>query len=211
MKTISSEQISEMEKHYRINLINSLSGYKSLHLLGTISTDKITNLCIVSSVFHLGANPPLIGLVIRPQRPHNDSLRNLKSTSQYTLNNVLPEWYISAHQTSASFPSGISEFNECGLHELYDHGFDAPFVEESSVRIGLELQELIDMKINSTTIVIGKVLRIIANDSIIEQDGRVNHELAGTITAIGLDSYYKTSALGRVSYANPAGFTRNIE
>lgn len=115
MISIPSEQIYQLEKQYRISLINSLVGYKSLNLLGTISKEGITNLCIISSVFHLGANPPLLGLVIRPERAHNDTLNNIKSTGQYTLNNVLPEWYMQAHQTSASYAAGISEFDTCGF------------------------------------------------------------------------------------------------
>ena len=109
MVDIKSEQIYELEKNYRTSLINSLIGYRALNLLGTASNDGITNLCIISSAFHLGANPPLIGMVIRSQREHNDTLRNIKSTGQYTLNNVLPEWYMQAHQTSASYPSGVSD------------------------------------------------------------------------------------------------------
>lgn len=72
MISIQSDQINQLEKQYRISLINSLVGYKSLNLLGTISKEGITNLCIISSTFHLGANPPLLGLVIRPERAHNE-------------------------------------------------------------------------------------------------------------------------------------------
>ena len=68
MANINSEQIEGLEKQYRINLINSLVGYKSLNLLGTCNMEGVTNLCIISSAFHLGANPPLLGMVIRPQR-----------------------------------------------------------------------------------------------------------------------------------------------
>lgn len=134
MSNIKSEQIHELEKRYRISLINSLIGFRSLNLLGTISNNGISNLCIISSAFHLGANPPLIGLVIRPEREHNDTLRNIKSTRQYTLNNVLPDWYMQAHQTSASYPSGVSEFDTCGFHKQYVRDFKAPFVGESNVR-----------------------------------------------------------------------------
>lgn len=83
----------EMEKFYRISLINSLIGFKPVNLLGSCNIDGSPNLSIISSAFHLGANPPLIGLVMRPQREHNDTLKNIQATGQYTLNNVLPDWY----------------------------------------------------------------------------------------------------------------------
>lgn len=203
MINIKKDQISGMEKYFRINLINSLAGYKSLHLLGTISHDGITNLCIISSVFHLGANPPLIGMVIRPERLHNDTLTNIRSTGQYTLNNVLPEWYKQAHQTSAGYPSAVSEFDECGFDEVYTEGFKAPFAGQSTIRIGLELKETIDMKINGTTIVIGEIVQILADELMIEEDGTVDHEKAGTMTVAGLDSYCLPKSVGRLSFAKP--------
>ncbi|MBB5620849.1 flavin reductase (DIM6/NTAB) family NADH-FMN oxidoreductase RutF [Pedobacter cryoconitis] len=203
MISIPSEQIYQLEKQYRISLINSLIGYKSLNLLGTISKEGITNLCIISSVFHLGANPPLLGLVIRPERAHNDTLNNIKSTGQYTLNNVLPEWYMQAHQTSASYAAGISEFDTCGFQKLYADRFKAPFVKQSTIRIGLELREIIDVELNGTTILIGEIVQILADDAMITDDGTVDHVKAKTMTVAGLDTYFLPQPIGRLAYAKP--------
>lgn len=203
MINLNSTQISGLEKFYRINLINSLTGYKSLNLLGTINEQGTTNLCIISSAFHMGSNPPLFGLIIRPEREHNDTLRNIKSAGQYTLNNVLPEWYKKAHQTSASYPAGVSEFEACGFEEMYTDNFSAPFVAQSTIRIGLELREIIDMKINGTTLVIGEATQVLAEDSLIGQDGFIDHVKASTMTLSGLDSYYLTEPVARLAYAKP--------
>ncbi|QTE39027.1 flavin reductase [Mucilaginibacter gossypii] len=203
MQDIKSENIYQLEKQYRTSLINSLIGYRALNLLGTTSNDGVTNLCIISSVFHLGANPPLIGMVIRPEREHNDTLRNIRSTGQYTLNNVLPEWYMQAHQTSASYPSGFSEFDTCHFKKYYTNGFKAPFVKASNVRIGLELLEMIDMEVNGTTIVIGEIVHILTEDGLIGADGTVDHGKAGTMTVAGLDTYYLPQPVGQLAYAKP--------
>jgi len=203
MVKINTVEIAKLEKHYRISLINSLIGYRALNLLGTTSNHGITNLCIISSVFHLGANPPLIGLVIRPEREHNDTLKNIRSTGEYTLNNVLPEWYMQAHQTSASYPSGVSEFDACGFHKQYIKDFKAPFVSESNVRIGLELREMIDMEINGTTIVIGEIVHILTEDYLIAADGTIAHSAAKTLTVAGLDTYYLPYPVGQLAYAKP--------
>lgn len=203
MIEIKSNHISEMQKNYRISLINSLIGYKSLNLLGTISSDGVSNLCLISSAFHLGANPPLLGIVIRPEREHNDTISNIKSTGNYTLNNVLPQWYKQAHQTSASYPSGVSEFDCCGFNEHYEPGFKAPFVAESTVRIGLRLVEIIDVKMNGTTILIGEIIQILTDDFLIEEDGNIDHVKAGTMTVCGLDSYFLAQFVGRLGYAVP--------
>jgi flavin reductase (DIM6/NTAB) family NADH-FMN oxidoreductase RutF len=203
MQHINNEQIYQLEKQYRTSLINSLIGYRALNLLGTASNNGITNLCIISSVFHLGANPPLIGMVIRPEREHNDTLRNIKATGHYTLNNVLPEWYMQAHQTSASYPSGVSEFDACGFHKHYIKHFKAPFVGESNVRIGLELREVIDMEINGTAIIIGEIVHILTEGQLIAENGTIAHHAAKSITVAGLDTYYLPYPVGQMAYAKP--------
>ncbi|SDZ81201.1 flavin reductase family protein [Pedobacter hartonius] len=203
MQNIKSEQIHQLEKNYRTSLINSIIGYRALNLLGTTSNEGITNLCIISSVFHLGANPPLIGMVIRPEREHNDTLRNIRSTGQYTLNNVLPEWYMHAHQTSASYPSGVSEFDTCHFKKHYVNGFKAPFVEASNVQIGLELREIIEMEINGTTLVIGEIVHILTAEGLIGSDGTLDHGKAKTMTVAGLDTYYLPQLFGQLAYAKP--------
>nr|WP_315398204.1 flavin reductase [uncultured Sphingobacterium sp.] len=203
MITIKRKQIDEMEKFYRISLVNSLIGFKPVNLLGSCNIDGSPNLSIISSAFHLGANPPLIGLVMRPQREHNDTLKNIQATGQYTLNNVLPDWYKQAHQTSASYDSGVSEFEKCHFKKLYTDGFKAPFVRESSVRIGLDLKEIMDVPLNGTTIVIGEIVQILLDDLIIEEDGTVDHVKAGSMAIAGLDRYFIPEFVGRLSYAKP--------
>ena len=200
---INSDQIAVMEKHYRISLINSLIGYKALNLLGTISNNGITNLCVISSAFHLGASPALLGIVMRPQRQNNDTLNNIKVTGQYTLNNVLPDWYKQAHQTSASYASRVSEFEICGFKKHYIDGFKAPFVLQSSIRIGLELREIIDMEINGTTIVVGEIVEILTDDALVQTDGNIDHIKARTMTVAGLNAYFVPLPLGCLSYAKP--------
>ncbi|MDR6194766.1 flavin reductase [Siphonobacter sp. SORGH_AS_0500] len=203
MTIFRDSDIAAMEKYFRINLINSLPGYKSLNMLGSVSPEGVTNLALVSSAFHLGSNPPLIGLIMRPQRPENDTLHNIRSTGQYTLNNVLPDWYEKAHQTSATYPSGVSEFEACGFEPLYIQELKAPFVKQSSIKMGLHLREMIDIKLNGTTLVIGEVVALLVDEPLIEQDGFINHHQAGTVTVAGLDAYYLTQPLQRMAYAKP--------
>jgi flavin reductase (DIM6/NTAB) family NADH-FMN oxidoreductase RutF len=211
MISFSNEQITALDKQYRICLINSLLGYKSLNLVGTANREGVTNLCVISSAFHLGANPALIGLVMRPQRDNNDTLRNIKSTGCFTLNNVLPSWYMQAHQTSASYPLGVSEFETCGFNPYYIADFKPPFVAESSVKIGLELREVLDIKMNDTTIVVAEIVHILVNDALIGEDGTLDHVSAETVTAAGLDAYFLTKPLGRLAYAKPDKAPRLIE
>jgi flavin reductase (DIM6/NTAB) family NADH-FMN oxidoreductase RutF len=208
MKLYNSIDIQNLEKHFRTNLINSIPGYKPLQLLGTVNMAGVTNLSLINSVFHLGANPPLVGIVLRPQRAENDTLDNIKQTGEYTLNNVLPAWYKQAHQASATYPSGVSEFEMCAFEANYVENFKAPFVKQSTIKIGLELREIIDMAINRTTIVVGEIVHIALDDTLPDDDGFVDPIKAGSVTVVGLDSYYTAQPLARLAYAKPG---KNIE
>jgi flavin reductase (DIM6/NTAB) family NADH-FMN oxidoreductase RutF len=200
---INSARIAEMEKRYRTTFINSLPGYKCLQMVGTTSKNGNTNLGLFNSIFHIGANPPLLGMIFRPESNDHDTLNNIKETGAYTLNNVLPEWYDNAHQTSARFPSGTSEFKECGFSAYFVPSFAAPFVQESTIKIGMLLTEVIDLRINDTTLVIGEISQVIIDESILEQDGYVDHIKAGTVTVTGLDSYFTAELIERLAYAKP--------
>jgi flavin reductase (DIM6/NTAB) family NADH-FMN oxidoreductase RutF len=203
MRIFTSKELAEQEKPYRTNFINSLSGFKSLQLLGTKKQDGVTNLAIFNSIFHVGANPPYLGLVVRPDGPEHDTLKNILSQEHYTLNNVKEAFYQQAHQTSARYVSGESEFKACGFNEEYIADFPVPFAKESSIQIGLKLKEVIPVKANGTTIVIGEIVLISLDEKYLLEDGMVDLEAAGSITVAGLDSYHRTQKIGRLAYAKP--------
>lgn len=201
---ISTADIKAMEQRYRGTFINSLPGFKCLNLVATIGASGAHNLGLFSSTFHIGANPPLLGLVFRPESSHHDTLTNIKQSGFYTLNNVLPSFYEKAHLTSARYESGVSEFEACGLTPEILSDFQVPFVAESTIKIGLELRETINLSINNTTIVIGEIIQIQLSDEVkLSPDGYVDHISAQTVTVAGLDSYFSAEALGRLAYAKP--------
>lgn len=202
-KHFTFDTIMEMPKHQKTHFVNSLGGFKSVSLLGTINNLEQTNLGIFSSIFHIGANPPLIALIFRPSPPERDTLRNLLETGFYTINHINENIYRQAHQTSARYDFGISEFEITGLNPEFKNNFKAPFVKESNIQIGVEFKERIDISINNTIMIIGQIQEVYVPENCIGEDGFIDLEKANTITCSGLDSYHKTQKLDRLSYAKP--------
>ena len=200
---IFKAQIKTMQQRKRAMLINSLSGFKSANLIGTQNKDGVSNLSIVSSVFHIGADPALVGMIVRPDSVPRDTLTNIKNTHSYTINHVNSLIWQQAHQTSARYEESISEFAQVGLKEHYEENIFAPFVAESQLKYALELRELKPLEINGTIMVIGEITHIILPNSSIKQDGYVDIESLDTVAISGLDSYHVTERLGRLSYAKP--------
>ena len=200
---IDYNQILQLEKQKRVHLINSLGGFKSVALVGTSDENNNTNLSIFSSFFHLGANPPLIGMIFRPSPPERDTMRNILDTGFYTINHINESIFKKAHQTSARYDKGVSEFDATGLNSEYKNDFFAPFVVESKVQLGIEFKERIDISINNTTMIVGEIVQIYIPENCLLEDGFIDIEKANTITCSGLDSYHKTIQLDRLSYAKP--------
>jgi flavin reductase (DIM6/NTAB) family NADH-FMN oxidoreductase RutF len=200
---ISFNELVEMEKQRRVHLINSLGGFKSVALLGTCNKIGNPNLAIFSSIFQIGANPPLIGLIFRPSPPERDTLKNIIETGFYTINHITESIYKKAHQTSARYNEDVSEFEATGLNTEYKNNFFAPFVAESNIQLGITFKEKFDISINNTIMIIGEIVQIYIPQNCLSKDGFIDLEKANTITCSGLDSYHKTIQLDRLSYAKP--------
>jgi flavin reductase (DIM6/NTAB) family NADH-FMN oxidoreductase RutF len=201
--TFSVADILNFEQRYRATFINSLTGFKSVALIGTANEAGHTNLAIFNSIFHLGANPPMFGFVVRPHSVERHTLDNILNTGQLTVNHIQEPFYQQAHQTSARYPAHQSEFDATGLTPIYRKGCTAPFVQESNIQIAAEFVRKIDVEENGTLIIIARITAVYLPEDCIATDGYIDVEQAGSITCVGLDSYHRTTRIGRLPYAKP--------
>lgn len=195
--------IAELDSRFRAHLINSLTGFKSVVLCGTRSANGVTNLSILSSVVHLGSNPPLYGMIFRPETVRRDTLNNIRSQGVFTLNHIHEDFLHKAHQTSASYAEEESEFEATNLTPEYLADVDAPFVKESRVKLGMRYIREIPIEENGTLMLIGEVIYIELPEEIMAEDGYAVIADAGTLTVSGLDAYHVPMKLARLTYAKP--------
>ena len=200
---IDKNTLSQYERRYRALLINSLAGVKQAFLIGTKSKDGYSNLAIFNSLIHIGANPALWGFICRPDTVKRDTLTNILETRQYTINYLVASDFKKAHQTSARYDKEISEFDACGFTESYHTNFDPPFVAEAPVKVAMKLEQKIEISINKTILIIGSIEHIEIDEAIISSDGFVALDKAKTLACAGLDAYYETRLIDRLSYAKP--------
>lgn len=205
---ITKKNILDFEKLYRATFVNSISGFKSASLIGTISKKSKTNLAIFSSVTHVGANPPALGFLMRPVSVDRHTYRNIKATGYYTINHINKEIFKKAHQTSARYDEDVSEFDECGLILEFSDGIPAPYVKEAKIKVGLKYIEEHEIKYNGTIFIVGEIVETHIPEDVISKDGYVDIEKAGTIAISGLDGYHETRQITRLSYAKPGKETQ---
>lgn len=211
MRHYTIDEVKSWDRFYRGNFINSISGFKSVSLIGTVDAENNPNLSIFSNIVHLGADPALIGFINRPREASPHTLANIENTHCYTINHIHEEFVEQAHQTSAKYKIGESEFEKTGLTPLWTDDCKAPYVKESRVRYSLELQEIISLKKNNTYLVVGAIRDIYVPQVAIQTDGFVDLENVGSLASLGIDGYYKTSLVSRYSYAKPDQLLTRLE
>lgn len=191
---LDSHELKKMERVKRLKLINSISGIKSANLIGTKSKNGISNLCIISSVTHIGSNPPLIGFISRPNnKVKRDTFNNILENPYFTINSVEYSKLENAHLTSGKYDEEISEFDKCGFEEIYIKDFPIPFVSISRLQIGLKLTQKLKL-INGTYLIIGQIelLSIPLHD--------IDKKMEESIGVIGLNSYYSIKKIKTFDY-----------
>lgn len=199
---LTRKEIEELDKLYRINLINSITGIKPANLVGTKSKDNHENLAIISSVVHMGSNPPLIGFIMRPSgEVRRDSYNNIQAQNYYTINQVPGGYEEKAHYTSAKFATEESEFKHCDFTPEYLADFPIPFVKESNIKIGLRKVEELSIKSNGTLLIIGQVELLKVAEEALSQEGQLNLEALNAIGISGLNRYYELKLKGEFPYA----------
>ena len=203
MAYFNLKQIQELEHLYKINLINSCSGFKSANLIGTKSNNGQENVAVFSSVTHVGSNPPLLGFFCRPTTVTRHTYDNIKNTGVYTINHIDLDNFEDAHHTSAKYDQSISEFDMTGLESEYKDNCKAPFVKGAPIQLEMKFVEEYLIKANNTILVIGEIQGLHINGDLLQDDGFINLSKANIAAINGLDGYTIPRLEKRLEYQRP--------
>jgi flavin reductase (DIM6/NTAB) family NADH-FMN oxidoreductase RutF len=199
-KTFQASEISELERFFRTNLINSFCGVKQVFLLGSTGSKYPENLAPFTQVMHLGANPAAIGILFRPDSVERHSLENIRKTKYFSLNTVPYSMAELAHHTAARWQE--SEFKACGFETEYLKDYLCPMVKISSVKGIFKMMDEIKL-FNETILLTASYEQVIVSESALSADGFINHSHTESLAAIGLDAYTQATEVTRFSYPKP--------
>ena len=201
MKHVSQENIQQMDKIRRLNLINSCTGYKSANLIATKSQDGISNVAIFSSITHLGSHPALLGFMVRPNKTLRQTYQNIKETGFFTVNHITSTMISDAHHTSANYEKDLSEFDKTNLEEEYKDGFDIPFVKNSPVQLYCKYVNEYYIKENDTFHIIASIEDVFYENQLEHPDKWLQLDRAKVVAINGLDGYCLPILIDRYEYA----------
>ncbi len=204
MQYFSNQDINKLNKLFRINLINSSTGYKPANLIVTHSPESETNVAVFSSVVHLGSDPALLGFTIRPTTVPRHTYTNIRATGEYSINHVHKNILADAHHTSAKYPAGVSEFSKTDLQEEYKADFSVPFVAGAPVQIAMKYIEEYHIKANDVILMVGEIQGIYLAENLLHDDGLIDIAKAEVATVTGLDAYSVPQCIDeRFTYQRP--------
>lgn len=206
MQFFNQEDIYNLNKIFRINLINSCSGFKSANLLGTISEEGITNVAVFSSVTHLGSSPPTLGFILRPTTVPRNTHKNIKDLGYFTINHIWEDVIEDAHHTSAKYPDEISEFEMTDLEPEFKGNFKAPFVKGAPVQMSMKFIEEIYVPSNDVMLIVSQIQELYVEDKLLEEDGLINLSKGNVATINGLDTYAIPKFKKQLTYQRPKEF-----
>jgi len=131
--------------------------------VSTISAAGVTNLAPFSFFNGICSKPPAV--LFCPSNPVDrevkDTLRNVRETRQFVVNIVTESNVEQANLTSATYPFGVSEFDEVGLTPLESVVVRPPRVAESPIHLECELMQIVEVgepAPGSGNVVIGRVV-----------------------------------------------------
>ena len=203
MQHFNTDDIHGFSKLYRLNLINSITGYKSANMIGTKSDSGDENVAIFSSITHLGSNPALLHFTLRPNTVPRDTYKNIKENKVFTVNHVSLGQIEQAHHTSAKYDENISEFDQTQLESKYRLDWYAPFVKGSPVGLGCRYLNEYEIKENGCVLIIAAIEHVFVKDHLLQEDGWVKLESGEVVAINGLDGYALPQLQKRLEYARP--------
>lgn len=186
---LDKPQIEQLEKVQRLNLINSCTGYKSANLIASISNTGKSNVAIFSSVTHLGSDPALIGIIIRPSSTPRNTYSNIKEYGYFSINHIYTDIIEEAHQSSANYPPEESEFDHTNLEAVYHGGCPVPFVKGSPVKLLCKYVNEYLIQENGCLHVIASIESIFYEEELLDSSHHLQLEKGKVVSISGLKAY----------------------
>lgn len=184
-------------------LLNNVLGPRLAVLVGSRSDREDDNVAVFNTFQPLGARPPLFSLLIRPLDRQRDTYENMRTTKEWTVNFIRPEWVTKAHATSQHFPPGVSEFEQVGLKKEQKDGISPPFVALAPVQMWFTWGREIDIPENGTRLIVGHLRQLWLSDQLVHE-GDFDFSAREFVSSWGLEHYVVP---GKVYPGNPTQTT----
>jgi flavin reductase (DIM6/NTAB) family NADH-FMN oxidoreductase RutF len=165
----------------------------------TVNTSGQVNLAPFSFFNAFGANPPVVVFSpgLRRDGSKKDTLLNLEIIPEFVLNAAVEDLAEPMNATAKELPLGQSEAEYAGLELQPATKVRPPRVVASPVHMECQVRQIMPIGNGpiAANLVIGEVLLIHINDSVLDPFGHVDPRKLRTIARLGADYYCRSTDL----------------
>jgi flavin reductase (DIM6/NTAB) family NADH-FMN oxidoreductase RutF len=163
--------------------------------ISTINEAGINNLAPFSYFNMVGDDPPHVMFSTRRDNNSNkDTLNNVLSVKQFVVNMVTEPLVDKMNSSAQAVPEEIDEFDMVGVTPIASSLVKPMRVKESLVNFECELVHhyfLEDHKQGGACVIIGRVVRMHFDESVLLEDYKINMEIYKPIARLAGSNYSK--------------------
>jgi flavin reductase (DIM6/NTAB) family NADH-FMN oxidoreductase RutF len=165
----------------------------------SVNAAGVVNLAPFSFFNAFGANPPVVVFspTLRRDGSKKDTLRNIETNGEFVLNTAVESLAEQINLSSKEVPPEESEVELAGLHTLPSVKVKPPRLAEAPVNMECVVRQIVPVGNGpiSANLVIGEIVMMHVEDSLLDVNGRVDPRKLRTIARLGGDYYCRTSDL----------------
>lgn len=192
-----AEDLQAMPKRQRTELVQGLSGIKSLFAIVTSNGDTL-NIAPFNSIIHISSNPARIGYISRPDNNHRHTLQNILAHQSFSLNSVREKDLEDIVACSENLPSDQSEFEGKRIQPTSNDKKSIPALQGADVQIFCQYEEHISIPSSQGILVIGRIQEVVIRESLYQDE----HQEAWKDLALsqGLEHFYIKGKHRKINY-----------
>jgi flavin reductase (DIM6/NTAB) family NADH-FMN oxidoreductase RutF len=167
---------------------------RPIAFVSSIDKEGRVNLSPFSFFNMFSMNPPI--LVFSPSRRVRNNtvkhtLENVQEVPEVTINSVNYKMVQQTSLASCEFPKGVNEFIKAGFTEVTSSKVKPPRVGESFVSFECKVNQVIPLGTEggAGNLVVCEVLLMHINDSVLDEQGRIDPNKMDAVARMGNDYY----------------------
>jgi flavin reductase (DIM6/NTAB) family NADH-FMN oxidoreductase RutF len=165
----------------------------------SVNQAGVVNLAPFSFFNAFGANPPVVVFspTLRRDGSKKDTLRNVEANGEFVLNAAVESLAEQINLSSKEIPPDESEVELVGVHTLPSVKVKPPRLAEAPINMECIVRQIVPVGNGpiSANLVIGEIVMMHIDDSLLDANGRVDPRKLRTIARLGGDYYCRTSDL----------------
>jgi len=193
MLKIDPKSVSQPELHqYMLGTIAP----RPIAFVSTVDEKGHVNLAPYSFFNAFSSNPPIIVFSSNRRGSDNstkDTLANVIEKKEAVINIVSYEYARQLALASINYPSGINEFDKAGFTEVSSDRVSTPRVKEATASFECVVKDIISLGDNggAGNLIICEVVMMHLDKSILDEDGKIDHQKVDLIGRMGRAYYTK--------------------